>query len=357
MSTNPKQAGPWSKPRAENDPRITPWSDEEYSETVPPQAPRKRGRTLRDWAVLALAFLLIFYVIMFLVGGLVLSNTSNTTTTSSGGRFSFLSGGEIAVIPIHGEISSATSKDSVGYADVIAALDDADSDPAIRVIFLDISSGGGGVVPSKQIVSKIRDVKKPVVSWIGEMGASGAYYIASSSDYILADGDSITGSIGVISMLPSLDELMQKVGVKMNTIKTGELKDVGSPFNEFTDEERAIFQTIVDEAFDSFKNDVQSFRGEKLNAVKFPEVLDGRILSGRQALSVGLIDELGTREQAIAKAAALGEIEGEPVRVYYLQHTPTLMDLLFSAGASFGSGIKSEINPLAGNETAKIEAK
>lgn len=355
MSTNPKQTGPWNKPRVESDPRVTPWTDEEYSETLPQQPPRKRGRSLRDWAVLALAFLLIFYVVMFLVSGLVLSNTSGTA--SAGERFSFLSGGEIAVIPIHGEISSATSKESVGYADVIAALEDADADPAISVIFLDISSGGGGVVPSKQIVSKIREVEKPVVSWIGEMGASGAYYIASSSDYILADGDSITGSIGVISMLPSLDELMQKIGVKMNIVKTGELKDAGSPFNEFTEEEREIFQTIVDEAFESFKTDVQSFRGEKLNAVKFPEVLDGRILSGRQALSVGLIDELGTRKQAIAKAAALGQIEGNPTLVYYLQRSPTLMDLLFSAGASFGSGIESEINPLAGNENSSLQAK
>ncbi len=358
MTTSPKQTGPWNKPRVENDPRVTPWSDEEYSETLPQQPPRKRARSLRDWAVLALAFLLIFYVVMFLIGGLVVSNANSATnTTSSGSRFSFLSGGEIAVIPIHGEISSATSKDSVGYADVIAALEDADADPAISVIFLDISSGGGGVVPSKQIVSKIREVEKPVVSWIGEVGASGAYYIAASSDYILADGDSITGSIGVISMLPSFDELMQKIGVKMNTVKTGELKDAGSPFNEFTEEERAIFQTIVDEAFDAFKSDVQSFRGEKLNAVKFPEVLDGRILSGRQALSVGLIDELGTREQAIAKAAALGQIDGKPTLVYYLQRTPTLMDLLFSAGASFGSGIESKINPLAKNENGAIQAK
>ncbi len=354
MSTAPK-TGPWNKPHMENDPRVTPWTDEEYSETLsPPQ--RKKGRSLRDWAVLALAFLLVFYVVMFLVGGLALQNTDGTAS-SSGGRFSFFSGGEVAVIPIHGEISSNTSNDSTGYPDVIAALDDADNDPSISVILLDIGSGGGSVVASKQIVSKIRETNKPVVSWIGEIGASGAYYIAASSDYAMSDSDSITGSIGVISMQPNFAELMQKIGVSVEMVKTGALKDIGSPYNEFTQEEKDVLQSIVNEAFESFKYDVQTFRGDKLNPAKFSKVLDGRILSGRQALEIGLIDETGTREQAIAKAAVLGKIDGKPSLTYYLQQKPTLWDLLFSAGASFGKGIESEVNPLASNESTKIEAK
>ncbi len=353
MSTAPK-TGPWNKPHVENDPRVTPWTDEEYSETLPPTA-RKKGRSLRDWAVLALAFLLVFYVVMFLVGGFALSSNASS---EGGGRFSFFSGAGVAIIPIHGEISGGTSSDSVGYPDVVAALDDAENDPAIRVIFLDISSGGGSVVASKQIVSKVREVNKPVVSWIGEVGASGAYYIAASSDYILADSDSITGSIGVISMQPNVEELMQKIGVKMNVIKTGELKDIGSPFSEMSDKEKEVLQAIVQQAFESFKNDVQSFRGDKLNLTKFSEILDGRILSGKQAMEMGLIDETGTREQAIAKAAAIGEIDGKPTRHYYLERKGTLWDLLFSAGASFGKGIASEVSPFASaNESAKIEAK
>lgn len=158
-------------------------------------------------------------------------------------------------------------------------------------------------------------------------------------------------------MQPNISELMQKVGVSMNTVKTGDLKDIGSPFNEFTDAEKEVLQTIVSEAFEGFKNDVQTFRGDKLNASKFSNVLDGRILSGRQALDVGLIDETGTREQAIAKAAVLGDISGEPVLQYYLQRKPTLLDILFNAGAAFGKGISSEVNPLATNANSRIEAK
>jgi protease-4 len=353
MSASPK-SGPWTKSPSESDPRITPWSDEEYAETVN-QPPRKRGRTLRDWMVIGLAFLLVFYVTLFLITAFT---PDAGAPSSTGSGFSFLSGGEVAVIPIQGEISSSTSNDSIGYRDVVQALDDAENDPSIRVILLDIDSGGGSVVSSKQIVSKLRDVNKPVVSWIGEVGASGAYYIASASDYVMADADSITGSIGVISMQPNVEELMQKLGVKMNTVKTGELKDMGSPFNEMSEKDREVLQSIVSEAFESFKSDVQSFRGEKLNSEKFSEVLDGRILSGRQALSIGLIDETGTWEDAQRKTSEIMGLPGSmpPLR-YYLEKKPTLWDVFFSAGASFGKGISSEINPLAESDSAKIEAK
>lgn len=355
----PAKPAPWSKqPIPEMvDPKITPWTEEEYAETLH-QPPRKRGRTLRDWLVMGLAFLLVFYVVMFLVGSLMgVSPTSGGTRSSGGGGFSFFQGGEVAIIPIQGEISTHSSNDTVGYQDVIQALDDAENDPTISVILLDIDSGGGSVVSSKQMVSKIRDVNKPIMSWIGEVGASGAYYIASSSHYVMADADSITGSIGVISMQPNIEELMQKVGVKMNTIKTGELKDIGSPYNEMSDEEKEVLQGIVNQAFDSFKNDVQTFRGEKLNQEKFAEILDGRILSGRQALDIGLIDETGTREQAIMKAAALGEIEGKPSLKYYMERKATIWDVLFNAGASFGKGISSGITPIQENTSARIEAK
>lgn len=353
MSTAPKTSS-LSKMPSEKDPRITPWSDDEYAETMP-RPPQKKGRTLRDWMVMGLAFLLVFYVVLFLMASL---GGGDSSTRSGGRSFSFLSGeGEMAIIPIQGEISTHTSNDSVGYRDVVQALDDAENDPAVSIILLDIDSGGGSVVSSKQIVSKIRDVNKPVYAWMGDVGASGAYYIASSTDYVMADADSITGSIGVISMQPNVEELLQKLGVKMNTVKTGELKDIGSPFNEMSDAEKEVLQTIVNEAFESFKKDVQSFRGEKLDAEKFSQVLDGRILSGRQALSVGLIDETGTREQAILKAAALNGMSGKPVVRYYLERKATLWDVLFSAGASFGKGIASEVNPVAGKQNSGIEAK
>lgn len=347
MSEGPKTTS-WNKTHVENDPRVTPWREEELDQPVPK---RNRGRSMRDWLVLGLAILLVIYIIGFLVVG-VSQGSGNTPR-----GFSF-GGGDIALIPIHGEISSQTSSSTIGYADVIAALEEADNDPSVSVIFLDIDSGGGSVVSSKQIVSKVREMEKPVVSWIGEVGASGAYYIASASDYVIADEDSITGSIGVISIQPNFTELLQKIGVQIETIKTGELKDIGSPFNAFTDQEKAVLQAIVEEAFESFTKDVRAFRGEKLNPVGFLEVLDGRILSGRQAKVIGLIDETGTREFAFLKAAELGKITGAPSIRTFFEREITLRELLFGAGASFGEGIVSSVNQKAETATnGVIEAK
>lgn len=337
----------------ERDPKITPWMDDEVLETTPSPHSRTRGRSMRDWIVLGLAFFLMFYVALFLVGGF--SSSSSNSSPSSG--FSFGGASDVAIIPIQGEITSYSSKDTTGFPEIISALEEAEADPAVGVILLDIDSGGGSVVASKQVVAKIRTLEKPVMSWIGDVGASGAYYIASSTDYATADADSITGSIGVISMQPSIEELMQKIGVKMNTVKTGELKDIASPFNEFTDEEKQILQAIVDEAFESFKSDVRSFRGEKINPTLFEEVLDGRILSGRQALNVGLLDATLTREEALVKAGEMMGIEGKPSVRYYLEKELTIWDLLFSAGASFGKGISSSIAPASAAEQSGIRAE
>lgn len=361
MSPTPKNTHS-SKPvltqpvHGENDPKITPWNEEDFNDAITPLSPRRRGRSLRDWLVLGAAALLVFYVILFLMGSFVSVSNTTSSTSSSSRSFSLFNAGEIAIIPIQGEISSVTSRDSVGYLDVVQALDDAENDPSISVIFLDIDSPGGSVVSSKQIVDKIRDLNKPVVSWIGDVGASGAYYVAASTDYVMSDADSITGSIGVISMQPNVEELMQKIGVKMNTVKTGELKDIGSPFNEMSEKEKEVLQGIVNEAFDAFKNDVQTFRGEKLTSESFETVLDGRILSGRQALQLRLVDETLSREKALLRAAETAGMSGKPMLRYYMQHTPSLWDVLFNAGTAFGNGITSSISPASASGATRIQA-
>ncbi|MEK6902298.1 MAG: signal peptide peptidase SppA [archaeon] len=329
---NPPRSPNPSKPSSisDHDPRVTPWEEDEVKpHHTPPRAPQ--GRTLRDWAVLGIGFLLVLYVISFLLVG------SSGSREMSGFTFGQST---MAIVSIQGEISSSTSTGTIGYQDVIDELEQADADPSVSVIFLDIDSAGGSVVASKQMVAKIRSVKKPVVSWIGEVGASGAYYAASASDYIVADSDSITGSIGVISRQPNVEKLLDNLGISMEEITSGKLKGTGSPFNEFTDEEKELFQTLINQAFEGFVSDVRAFRGEKLDELKFSNVLDGRILSGKQALEVGLIDQTGTREEAMLKAAELGGIEGKPGTVSYRKETFSFADLFFSAGSSFGEGLK-----------------
>jgi protease-4 len=268
----------------------------------------------------------------------------------------FSTGANVAWIPIQGEIVSNGGSGTVNDQVVVDALQRAADDSTIDAIFLDIDSPGGSVVASKQIVAQIRQIDKPVVAWIGELGASGAYYIAASSDYIIADGDSITGSIGVISILPNFTGLMEKLGVQMDSIKTGELKDVGSPYNILTDEEKAVFQGLVDEAFTSFVNDLRSFREERLVETKFDGVLDGRIVSGRQALDIGLIDQVGTRQEALLKVSELAGFEGKPALIPFIEEEFSLSDLFFSSGAQFGKGFVSSIES-KGVQNPSIQAK
>lgn len=226
-------------------------------------------------------------------------------------------------------------------------LDSAEKDASVKVILLQINSPGGSIVATKQVVEKVREVreKKPVVSWIGDLGASGAYYIAAASDYIVADADSLTGSIGVISILPNFSGLMEKIGVKVEVLKEGRFKDLANPFGEgLSPAEKALFQALLHQAFDSFKGDVLEFRGDKLDAKKFEQVADGRILSGSQALEAGLIDELGSRQQAIRIAGERGHLPGEPSVRFYSKETGSFLELFSQAGAFFGKGLQSSFS-------------
>ncbi len=249
----------------------------------------------------------------------------------------------IAIIPIKGEIvADATSfSPEMSALEIVDSIARAEEDPSIGAVLLEINSVGGSVVATRQIVEKVREVResKPVVSWISETGTSGAYYIASSSDYIVADPDSITGSIGVISVLANIEGLLEKLGIKVKIIKEGEHKGMGSIFSDLNKEDERIIQTIMHDAFNRFKEDILLFRGDKIKARNFNEIADGRILSGKQALDVGLVDELGTREKAIETAARLAEIS-EPRIVEFGRSQATLLELFSSAGYRFGLGFK-----------------
>ncbi len=265
---------------------------------------------------------------------------------SAGGGPGLSLGKKLAVIPIKGEITSdGTLQEAVIADDVVDDLDSAAGDSSVAGIFLDIDSPGGSVVPTKQVVAKIREIEKdkPVVAYIGEMGASGGYYIASSADYIVADPDSLTGSIGVISMFPNLQGLLEKIGAKMEVLTEGKNKAMANPFTELTDEQRQIMQGLLDEVYTQFKSDVLEFRKGKVNVKLFTELADGRVLSGRQALKAGLIDQTGTKKQAIKKAGELAKIEGEPELVYYEKKKFSLLDLIGQAGASFGHGLRASL--------------
>ena len=215
------------------------------------------------------------------------------------------------------------------------------------VLFV-INSPGGSAVASREIYESIEKLNKPKVAYIKEVGASGGYHIASASDYIYASPDAMTGSIGSIVMFSSLSGLFDKVGVGSYAVKSGNMKDIGSPFRNATTEELAVLQSMVNESFYYLKTDIIKHRSSKLNTKLFEEILDGRVMSGRQAVQVGLVDKTGNKNDALVKAAELGNLsysDADSVRVCQIKvATGESSSLLFG----FDSMLKSINNKLSG---------
>lgn len=229
-------------------------------------------------------------------------------------------GDKVAIVEIHGTISASQTS---GAFEVEKAtpqtfkklLKKAEKDSSVKAIVIDINSPGGSVVASEEMAEAIKACEKPTIAWLNEIATSGAYYVASACDYIIADRATITGSIGVISILPEYSELLKKIGINMQVIKSGEHKDFSSGFRPMTEEEEEMMQDVINEIYDQFVGEVAEGRNLSIDYVK--TVSEGQIYSSRRALELKLIDEVGSKERAIKMAAHMGEIEGEPVVVTY----------------------------------------
>jgi protease-4 len=222
----------------------------------------------------------------------------------SGGGGDFTQRDKLAIIRIEGVIAESE--------DIIRQIKKYREEPAVKGIILRIDSPGGGVGPSQEIygeVLKTASEKKVVVS-MGGLAASGGYYIACAAHRIFANPGTITGSIGVIMAFSNFEELMKKLGLKTTVIKSGKHKDIGSPVRELTEDEKKILQDVSDDIHGQFIEAVAKGRNLKIEAVK--ELSDGRIFSGRQAKESGLVDELGTLDDAVSYTAKLSGIKGKP---------------------------------------------
>lgn len=207
--------------------------------------------------------------------------------------------GNIAIIPVHGElvVSSGTGilLSQTRSDDIISLIEKADQDPGIEAIVLSISSPGGSPVASNEIKTAVMNSSKPVFAWIREMGASGAYWISSASDHIIANELSMVGSIGALMYYLEYSELMQKYGVDYVNIVSGEEKDMMSPYRNATEDELILMQGMVDEVSDYFINDVKQLRN--LTNEEVANISNGRIMLAKEALSLGLIDEIGGKDE------------------------------------------------------------
>ncbi len=216
------------------------------------------------------------------------------------------SGDRIAVIRIEGVIMD--SQVTVGE------LKRFSENPSVKAIVLRIDSPGGGVVPSQEIYDAVRQVRsktsKTVIASMGNVAASGGYYIAAATDRIVANPGTLTGSIGVIMETANVEGLLQKIGIEGVVIKSGKFKDVGSPLRKMSEEERGLMQAVMDDVHKQFIEAVAE--GRAMELAEAQALADGRIFTGRQAKEAKLVDELGNLDDAIQLAADIVGIEGEP---------------------------------------------
>lgn len=222
-----------------------------------------------------------------------------------GEQFAIVGGDRVAIVEVFGTITSPY--------DVIRQLKKYGEDGSIPSVVLHINSPGGGVAASQEIyeeINKLREKGVKVVASMSAVAASGAYYIACAADTIVANPGTLTGSIGVIFEWPILSELMRKLGVKLEVIKSGDMKDVGSIGRPITRREREMLQSVVDDTYNQFVEVVSRERGLPIEDVI--ELADGRIFTGNQARDLGLVDVIGNFEDAIQIAAEMGGIEGKP---------------------------------------------
>ncbi len=259
----------------------------------------------------------------------------------------------VAVTSLLGEGKDLSVSSGVGLVEVkglivdpqetVRQLHDFGKDDKVKAVVLRIDSPGGVVGPSQEISAAVKKLKakKPVIVSMGSVAASGGYYIAAPASLIYANPGTITGSIGVLMKFSNLEGLMNKVGMKAFTLKTGKFKDVGSPARLMTAEEKAMLQSVIDSTHSQFVRSVAE--GRKLPEDKVRGIADGRIFSGEQALALKLVDKLGTMQDAVEEAARLGGISGEPHLIKPPKKKKLLMDMLVEESASkFTSMIRRE---------------
>jgi protease-4 len=255
----------------------------------------KRKRILVGLVVIV-TLLVFFFSVLYFIG----------KYTGRPSRLTF--GDKIAIVEIRGVITQSS--------EIIEELHQYQEDEGVKAIIVRIDSPGGGVGPAQEIHREILKIKtkKKVATSMGSVAASGGYYIACASDLIVANPGTITGSIGVLMEFSNFEELLKKIGIKGVVLKSGEHKDIGSPFREMTPEEKKIMQAVIDNVHQQFIQAVAD--GRKLDRSKVTQIADGRIFTGEQAKELGLVDQIGNLQDAIDMVAKMVKIEGKPNVIY-----------------------------------------
>lgn len=256
-----------------------------------------------------------------LVLGIAMIIVLNVFTPSSNLSFS----SKIGVIPIEGAILDSQA--------ITEQLRRFRKDKGIKAIILRINSPGGAVGPTQEIYREVQRTMetKNVVASLGGVAASGGYYIAAAAKQIVANPGTITGSIGVIMEFVRFEELLNKIGIKLEVQKSGEFKDIGSPHRELTARDKELISALIADIQKQFVEAVAS--GRNLSLEKTRDIADGRIFSGAQAKELGLVDVLGNFQDAVELAKNMATIRGDVTLVYPKKSKFDLWDLFLGSAA------------------------
>lgn len=229
-------------------------------------------------------------------------------------------GRRIAVVPIRGMITDSR--------EVVDLLKKFRKDPQVKAVILRIESPGGGTAASQEIYREVRKTaaRKWVVASMGNVAASGGYYVALAANRIVANPATLTGSIGVIMEVSNIQELLRKIGVSREAVKSGPYKDIASPLRPMKPEERLLLQEVIRNVHNQFIEAVME--GRKLSREQVEKIADGRVFTGQQAKSLGLVDELGSFEDAVEVTKKLVGLSGEVKIIYPETRRFSLWDLL-----------------------------
>ena len=322
----------------------------------------KKVRGVGFWIAVGLAsffFLCTLSLFVLFIGSLVISKAFVTGSTTEEKKHVYetvvegSSENKVAIISIKGILSNESAEslfiEKPSIVEIVKQqLEQAAGDTNVKAVLFEVDSPGGGITASDIIYNQITkfktDTKKKVVVYMQDVAASGGYYISSAADAIVAHPTTITGSIGVIMPLVNVAELISRYGIKDNSIASGDMKEIGSPFKPMTTEESLILKDIIDEMYMQFVSVVSTGRKLDIEAVK--KLADGRIYTGKQALENGLVDQLGYLEDAIGLTKKLTGLTEATIVRYEKHYGLAELFGLMSAKLLQNNTIKLDISQL-----------
>lgn len=312
--------------------------------------------------VIAILFVTLFVGIIFYSVHSMSSSVKSFVASAnkvSGSKVSFTvpkgNSPYIAGIKLNGEITDSSADE------VLEKLKTAKEDSSAVGVLFEVNSPGGVVVPSQEIYDQVKSIRalKPVVVYVRNMAASGAYYSSASASKIIANRGSLIGSIGVIMEGFEADKLIQFLKINPITIKTGALKDTGSPLRPMNDNDKKYLQNLIDSTRAEFAADVKSGRGLSEQTLSF--MSDGRVVLAPQAKELKLIDDIGSKDLALSEITALAKLKKTP-ELFYYENVDSFSDLFSqhlpgALSQVLKDTVISSLNSPASNSAASLKAE